>query len=125
MAAYLLEVRKLKQKFEWLEVIKRSDNSGADELARLASSQAPVHIGVFVEKLLKPSIRTVQRTDAVQPNQRSSQVSEVEPKYTDAALLERNPTWMTPYQAYLEGRDIPDDDAFAKKIARKSKLYIW
>ena len=42
MAAYLLEVRKLKQKFQGLEVmyIRSSDNSGADELARLASSWA-------------------------------------------------------------------------------------
>ena len=42
----------------------------------------------------------------------------------DAALLECNLTWMTPYQTYLEGRDIPDDDASPEKIARKSKLYV-
>ena len=62
MAAYLLEVRKLEQKFEGLEVmhIRRSDNSGADELARLASSRAPVPIGVFIEKLLKPSVSIVR-----------------------------------------------------------------
>ena len=60
MAAYLLEVRKLEQKFKGLEVmhIRRSDNSGSDELARLASSQAPVPVWVFVEKLLKPSVPT-------------------------------------------------------------------
>ena len=51
-------------------------------------------------------------------------VSEAELADKDAALLERNPTWVTPYQAYLESRDIPDGDVFAEKIARKSKLYV-
>ena len=70
MAAYILEVRKLEQKFEGLEVthIRRSDNSGADELARLTSSRAPVPIGVFIEKLLKPSVLTVWQTHAAQPD---------------------------------------------------------
>ena len=62
MASYLLEVQKLEQKFEGLEVmhIRRSDNSGADELARLAFSGAPEPIGVFIEKLLKPFVPTVR-----------------------------------------------------------------
>ena len=41
----------------------------------------------------------------------------------DTALLERELTWMTPYEAYLEGQDILDDDASVEKIARKSRLY--
>ena len=68
MTAYLLEVQKLEQKFEGLEVthIKKSDNSGVDELARLASSRAPIPIGVFVEKLLKPFVLILRRMDAAQ-----------------------------------------------------------
>ena len=46
MAAYLNEVRELEEKFEELKVthIRRSDNSGVDELARLVSSQAPMPV---------------------------------------------------------------------------------
>ena len=40
-----------------------------------------------------------------------------------AALLERGQTWMTPFRAYLEGQEVPDDNASTEKITRKSKLY--
>ena len=76
--------------------IRRSDNSGADELAILTSSRALVPIGVFVEKLFKPSVPIVRRTDVAQPDQQSGQVSEAEPADTAAALLERNLILMTP-----------------------------
>ena len=62
--------------------------------------------------------------DAAHPDQQFGQVSEAEPIDTDGALLERNPTWMTLYQAHLEGRDIPDDDASVEKNAHKFKLYV-
>ena len=62
--------------------------------------------------------------DATQLDQQSGPISEAEPVDTDVALLECKLTWMTLYQAYLEGLDIPDDDASTeKKIAHKSKLY--
>ena len=89
IVAYPNEMRNLEKEFEGLELthIRRSDNSGADEFARLTSSRALVHMGVFIEKLLKPSVPTVQRTNAAQLDQQSTQVSEAELADTVDVLL--------------------------------------
>ena len=33
------------------------------------------------------------------------------------------PSWMTPICGYLQGAEVPDDDAASERLARKSKLY--
>ena len=51
MSAYCPEVRKLEGTFDGLELthVLHNDNNKADELAKMASRQAPVLTGVFVQ----------------------------------------------------------------------------
>jgi hypothetical protein len=59
MDAYCKEIRKLEGKFYGIEYahVVRDKNQAADELSKLGSSQAQVPHGVFVQDLVKPSIK--------------------------------------------------------------------
>ena len=59
MAAYCLEVRQLEDKFDGIELnhIPRHLNKAADALAKAASGQEPVPIGIFASNQHKPSVR--------------------------------------------------------------------
>ena len=59
MAAYCHEVRQLEDKFDGLELnhILRRLNEATDMLAKMASSQDSVPIGIFASDLHKPSVR--------------------------------------------------------------------
>ena len=58
MGAYLDEVRKLEQRFDGIQMehIPRGENFIADELSKMAAKREPVPPGVFVERLVRPSI---------------------------------------------------------------------
>jgi ribonuclease HI len=58
MDAYCLEVRKLENKFYGLEFhhVVRDNNVAADVLSKLGSTRAQVPAGVFIHKLVAPSI---------------------------------------------------------------------
>ena len=57
MAAYCQEVRKLKDKFYWIELhhVPQKDNDAADFLAKLAARQDPSPSGVFINDVHEPS----------------------------------------------------------------------
>jgi hypothetical protein len=59
MDAYVMEIRKLENKFSGLEIrhVIHNNNVGADVLSKLGSDQANVPLGVFVHELHHPSIR--------------------------------------------------------------------
>ena len=58
MAAYCQEVRRLEDKFDRLKLnhIPRRLNEAADALAKAASSQEPVLMGVFASDQHEPSV---------------------------------------------------------------------
>ena len=58
MAAYCQEVRRLEDRFDGLELnhIPRRLNKAADALAKAASGQEPVPMGVFASNKHKPSV---------------------------------------------------------------------
>jgi ribonuclease HI len=58
--AYIMEIRKLENKFSGLKIhhVIRNNNVGADVLSKLGSDQASVPPGVFVHDLHHPSIKT-------------------------------------------------------------------
>jgi ribonuclease HI len=62
MVDYLIEVRRMEQFFDGFEVryIPCLDNRDADHLAWIASSGVPIPSDVIVEKLTKPSIKSVE-----------------------------------------------------------------
>jgi ribonuclease HI len=57
--AYCKEIRKLEGKFYGIEYthVFRDKNQAANELSKLGSSRAQVLYGVFVQDLVKPSIK--------------------------------------------------------------------
>ena len=63
--AYYDEVRKLKERFDGLELhhILRRDNLAADSLVKLSSSQGPAPLGVFVNDAHEPSVRAIRLHD--------------------------------------------------------------
>jgi hypothetical protein len=59
MDAYCKEIRKLEGKFYGIEYthVVRDKNQAADELSKLGSSRAQVPHGMFVQDLVKPSVK--------------------------------------------------------------------
>jgi ribonuclease HI len=59
MDAYCKEIRKLEGKFYGIEYthVVRDKNQAADELSKIGSSRAQVPHGMFVQDLVKPSIK--------------------------------------------------------------------
>jgi hypothetical protein len=57
--AYCKEFRKLEDKFYGIEYthVVRDKNQAADDLSKLGSSRAQVPHGMFVQDLVKPSIK--------------------------------------------------------------------
>jgi hypothetical protein len=62
MTDYLAEVRRMEKFFDGFEVryVLRLDNWDTDHLAWFASSRAPIPSDVIIEKLTKPSIKSVE-----------------------------------------------------------------
>ena len=65
IAAYVAEVRRMERYFDGLELrhIPRKVNTEAGELSQLASSRAPLPLGVFEEKLRRPGVMTADRVE--------------------------------------------------------------
>ena len=65
IVAYLTEVRRLERRFIGFEVkpIRREDNFLANEMARLASSRKPILVGVFKERLSRPSTTVLGQSE--------------------------------------------------------------
>jgi ribonuclease HI len=59
MDAYCKEIRKLEGRFYGIEYahVVQDKNQAADELSKLGSSRAQVPHGVFIQDLVKPSIK--------------------------------------------------------------------
>ena len=62
MTAYCQEVRKLKDKFQGIELhhVPRMDNDAADFLAKLAARRDPSPSGVFINDVHEPSARILE-----------------------------------------------------------------
>jgi ribonuclease HI len=68
MDAYVVEIRKLENKFSGLEIhhVIRDTNVGADVLSKLGSDRANVPSGVFIHELHHPSIKTPDQSTIAQ-----------------------------------------------------------
>src|SRR6266540_4048304 len=90
MAKYLLEVRKFEKHFKNLEIkyIPRRDNTEADYLSKLGSSDDSIPQDIILEHLSAPSIGT-------------------DPDAT-VAYLERAPDWTEPFIKYFAEGILPD-----------------
>jgi ribonuclease HI len=113
MADYLAEVRRMEKFFDGFEVpyVPRPNNWDTDHIAWIASSKAPIPSDVIVEKLTKPSIKSVET------------LRETNLMIIDGAEQQPKLDWMSPIKAYLDNQPISDDNAESERIARKSRMY--
>jgi hypothetical protein len=113
MADYLAEVRRMEKFFDAFEVryVPRLDNCDADHLTWIASSRAPIPSDVIIEKLTKPSIKSVET------------LRETDLMVIDGSKQQPEVDWMSPIKAYLDNQPISDDNAEIKRITCKSRMY--
>jgi hypothetical protein len=110
---YLAEVRKMEKFFDGFEIryVPRLDNWDTDHRAWITSSRAPIPLDVVVEKLTKPSIKSMET------------LGETDPMIIDGAEQQLEIDWMSPIKAYLDNQPISDDNAEIERIAHKSRMY--
>jgi hypothetical protein len=101
MADYLVEVRRMEKFFYGFEVryAPLLDNRDADHLAWIASSRAPIPSDVIVEKLTRPSIKSVET------------LRETNLMIIDGAEQHLEIDWMSLIKTYLDNQPISDDNA--------------
>jgi hypothetical protein len=110
---YLAKVRRMEEFFYGFEVryVPCLDNRDADHLPWIASSRASIPSDVIIEKLTKPSIKSVET------------LGEIYLMIIDGAEQQPEIDWMSPIKAYLDNQSISDDNAESERIARKSRMY--
>jgi ribonuclease HI/transposase InsO family protein len=129
MEAYSNEVRKLEANFHGLELnhVPRRFNEAADELAKIASSRAPLPPDVFSKDLHEPSVKWDSGAGAgpaVEP------APPIEPPSTGDTVMEIDqvsspPTdWRAPFLEYLTRGEMPEDRTEARRLARRVKTYV-
>jgi hypothetical protein len=82
-----------------------------DHLAWIASFRALIPSDVIVEKLTKPSIKSVET------------LRETDLMIIDGAEQQPEIDWMSPIKVYLDNQPISDDNAEIERISRKSRMY--
>ena len=95
MEAYCKMVRRLEDKFDGLELnhVARKYNEAADELAKMASTRAPVPPNVFSRDLHKPSIgctSTAEEGPPGEPMAKPNAPSAAETPSTEPEVMEVN-----------------------------------
>nr|ABB47460.1 retrotransposon protein, putative, Ty3-gypsy subclass [Oryza sativa Japonica Group] len=110
MAAYRQEVRKLKDKFDGLELthVLRHDNEAADRLANFGSKREAAPSDVFVEHLYEPTVPRKEVTEAVGTQ--------------EVSVIDAD--WRKPFIKFLTKQELPQDKDKAERISRRSKLYV-
>jgi ribonuclease HI len=142
MAAYLLRARELEKDFEILDLrhIPRAENAVADDLSAKASTSAPVPDGVLERWLHQPTARTADLSEGGGSSTPKLVVpavlvpwsplriigatgGSVYPGTQDPETQAGPDTWITEFRTYLKDNILPDDMAFADRIAHLAKRY--
>ncbi|XP_004963599.1 uncharacterized protein LOC101762961 [Setaria italica] len=134
MVAYCDEVRKLKDKFDELELnhVARRFNEAADELAKAASGRKPVPDGIFVSDQYKPYIcyKEPGRVGDVPPapnsDADSGEVVNAPPVPRSGANPERvgsSPSALDPEADPSDPETLPANKVEARRIARRAKSF--
>jgi hypothetical protein len=105
--AYCKEIRKLEGKIYGIEYthVIQDKNQAADELSKLGSSRAKVPHGIFIQDLVKPSIK--EEEDRVVDQQLVAMVPlpiSMESSLTTPAISQPidNGDWRVPFIKYLQ-----------------------
>jgi ribonuclease HI len=119
MDAYVMEIRKLENKFSELEIhhVIRDNNVGADVLSKLGSNRANVPPGVFIHELHHPSIKAPDSSSITQG-----------PKEPDREILMIEVDWRVAFIDYIQEHKLPPSvnpkSIEATRILRRSKGYV-
>ena len=134
MAAYRNVVLKMSARFEGLEFhhIARESNQAADVLARIGAKHDPVPPNIFLERLFKPSVgwQGGDSNDSPVPNtdtdsEHADIIGGSATKITPSAhlIMAVIAPWTEPFLAYLNRKELPEDQKEARRIVRRSKAY--
>jgi ribonuclease HI len=134
MDAYYKEIRKLEGKFYDVEYshVVRDKNQAVDVLSKLGSSRAQVSHGVFVQDLLKPSIKQEDDPVVEKPPVQSlvamvSSSTTTEPSPTTAGpfqTLTKIVEWRIPFIKYLTDGTGYSDRNENERLIRHSRQYL-
>jgi ribonuclease HI len=119
MDAYVQEVRKLENKFSELEVhhVIREHNIGADILSKLGSTHAQVPMGVFIQELKQPSIKS------------SSQITtDTSLQKPDRKVMMLREDWRETYINFIRDQRLPAGmnakSTATARVMRRSKGFV-
>ncbi|XP_034570809.1 uncharacterized protein [Setaria viridis] len=121
MDAYCIEICKLEAHFNGLEFhhIPRDHNIAVDVLSKLGSKRAQILAGVFIQDLLKPSIKILD-PDQINNNTEAP----TDPKPIDIMMIEAEEDWRTPFIALITDQMVLEDKIEHEKLAQRSANYI-
>ena len=119
MIAYRDLYNQLEGTFDGCELrhVGRESNEEADILANLGSNKAPVPPGVFLECITQRSVKLRPA-----PGSSTSTTSTADPPSTEKEPMEVlliEPTWTTPYLAYILQQRVPTNPVEAKRVIRR------
>jgi hypothetical protein len=142
LVAYLLHVRKLEKDFTALELqhVPRADNSAADDLSVRASTWAPVPVGVFERRLLRPTAQPAELGERGETSTSKLAVPVAShlqnpPKAVCAignpasplapqSISQSGPdAWISEIQGYPMENILPEDHVSAERIVLLAKRY--
>jgi hypothetical protein len=133
MDAYCKEIRKLEGKFYSIKYthVVQDKNQAADELSKLGSSRAQVPHGMFVQDLVKPSIKDEADQVVEKPPDQHLVATVPPPNTTDSSLttLVVPPTtntddWRVPFIKFLQDGTGYADRAENERLMHRSKQYL-
>ena len=121
-------------RFEGLEFhhVARDSNQAADILARMGAKRDPVPPNIFVERLFKPSVvwegesGSTSTDPNTPPDSKLSDIIEGSTtEITSSAheIMVVLAPWTEPFLAYLNRKELPEDQNEARCIVRRSKAY--
>ncbi|XP_034592635.1 uncharacterized protein [Setaria viridis] len=119
MAAYCNEVRKLKDKFDGLELnhIARRFNEAADELAKVASGQKPIPDSICISNQYKPSIRYKELGGV-------SDAPPVPDLRADPGEVDNTPPILDSEADPFDPESLPTDKIEARRIACRARSFV-
>ena len=134
--AYCQEVQRLEDKFDGLKLnhIPRRLNEAADTLAKAASSQEPVPVGVFASDQHKPSVCYTGSeqaddgpsgpTPGADPPTAPPDPEVMELEEDPAAESDPSDDWRTLFLDYLLHNILLADKTEARRLARRAKSFV-
>ena len=131
MAAYRNAVLKMSARFEGLEFhhVVRENNQAADILARIGAKRDPVPPNIFLERLFKPSVvwqgenGNTSLDPNITPDSESTDIiggSATEITPSAHLIMAVIAPWTEPFLAYLNRKELPEDQNEARCIVRRS-----